>query len=110
MSPTQAKYNSKIEGGFLGAFLGLGKTFLPKILGALGLGALSGAAQTGISEAMGGGLESGSGLYLKKGGCFCEVTQKSEGLCLRSTYRPPFARGNGLYLKRGSGLKKLLKV
>ena len=59
MSSKQLKYNMKVEGGFLGLLAGLAaraKTVLP----ALGVGALSGLASTGVQKAM------GSGLYLKK--------------------------------------------
>ena len=64
MSKKQLKHNLKTEGGFLGLLAGLAalhmiaKTVLP----ALGVGALSGLASTGVQKAM------GSGLYLKKGG------------------------------------------
>ena len=63
MSPSQLKHNRKIEGGFLGLLAGLAARALPMIaktvLPALGVGALSGLASSGVSKAM------GSGLYLK---------------------------------------------
>ena len=66
MSKKQLKHNLKIEGGFLGLLAGLAARALPMIaktvLPALGVGALSGLASTGVQKAM------GSGLYLKKGG------------------------------------------
>ena len=66
MSSNQLKRNTKIEGGFLGllaglatrALLMLAKTVLP----ALGFGALSVLASSGVQKVM------GSGLYFKKGG------------------------------------------
>ena len=66
MSSKQLKHNTKIEGGFLGLLAGLAARALPMIaktvLPALGVGALSGLASTGVQKAI------GSGLYLKKGG------------------------------------------
>ena len=66
MSKKQLKYNLKVEGGFLGLLAGLAARALPMIaktvLPALGVGALSGLAPTGVSKAMCWGL------YLKKGG------------------------------------------
>ena len=67
MSSEQLKHNTKVEGGFfLGLLAGLAARALPMlaktVLPALGVGALSGLASTGVQKAM------GSGLYLKKGG------------------------------------------
>ena len=64
MSSRQLKHNTKIEGGFLGLLAGLAARTLLMIartvLPALGVGALSGLASTGVQKAM------GSGLYLKR--------------------------------------------
>ena len=66
ISSSQLKHNTKIEGGFLSLLAGLAARALPfvakTVLPALGVGALSRLASTGVSKAM------GSGLYLKKGG------------------------------------------
>ena len=66
MSLNQLKHNTKIEGGFLGLLAGLAARALPMlaktVLPALGVGALSGLASTGVQKAM------GSGLYLEKKG------------------------------------------
>ena len=51
----------------------IGKTILP----ALGVGALSGLASSGVQKAM------GSDLYLKKGGCVCQVETDGSGLSLK---------------------------
>ena len=71
MSSKQLKHNTKIEGGFLGLLVGLAARALPMIaktvLLALGVGALSGLASSGVQKAM------GSGLYLKKGGVVSQV-------------------------------------
>ena len=69
MSSNQVNHNTKIEGGFLGLLAGLAARALPMlaktVLPALGFGALSGLASSGVQKAM------GSRLYLKKGGCVC---------------------------------------
>ena len=71
MSSNQLKHNMKTEGGFLGLLAGLAVRAVPMVaktvLPALGVGALSGLASSGVQKAM------GSGLYLKKGGCVCQV-------------------------------------
>ena len=82
MTSKQIKHNMKVEGGFLGLLAGLAARALPMIaktvLPALGVGALSGLASTGVQKAM------GNGLYLKKGGLV--------------------SHGDGLYLKQGGKL------
>ena len=63
MSSRQLKHNTKIEGGFLGPLAGLAARALPMIartvLPALGVGALSGLASSGVQKAMGSGLSEG---------------------------------------------------
>ena len=106
MSWSQLKHNRKIEGGFLGLLAGLTARALPMIaktvlpaLPALGVGALSGLASTGVQKAM------GSGLYLKKGGCICQVETDGQGLYLKPYKGKGFeSYGNGLYLKQGGKL------
>ena len=61
MSKTQVAHNMKVEGGFLSLLAGLASKVLP----ALGIGALSGLANTGVQKLV------GNGLYIKKGGCVC---------------------------------------
>ena len=67
------------------------KTVLP----ALGVGALSGLALSGVQKAM------GSGLYLKKGGCVSQVETDGHGLYLKPYKGKGLQSGDGLYLKRG---------
>ena len=59
MSLSQLKHNTKIEGGFLGLLARLAARALPMIarnvLPALGVGALSGLASSGVQKAMGVG-------------------------------------------------------
>ena len=103
MSKKQLKHNLKIEGGFLGLLAGLAARALPMIaktvLPALGVGALSGLASTGVSKAM------GSGLYLKKGGLVNRVETDGRGLYL-SPYKGKGlnSHGDGLYLKQGGSI------
>ena len=81
-----------------GLLAGLAARALPMIaktvLPALGVGALSGLASTGVSKAM------GSGLYLKKGGLVNRVEKDGRGLYL-SPYKGKGLNsyGDGLYLK-----------
>ena len=103
MSSTQLKHNLKVEGGFLGMLAGLAARFLPmiasKVLPALGIGALSGLASSGVQKAM------GNGLYLKKGGCVCQIETDGEGLYLGPASGSGFkAVGDGLYLRKEGGI------
>ena len=103
MSWSQLKHNRKIEGGFLGLLAGLAARALPMIaktvLPALGVGALSGLASSGVQKAM------GSGLYLKKGGLLSQVETDGQGLYLKP-YKGKGLQsyGDGLYLKQGGKL------
>ena len=77
----------------------LAKTVLP----ALGVGALTGLASSGIQKVMGSGTgpSMGQGLYLKKGGCVCQVETDGKGLYLGPVSGSGFAAvGDGLYLKK----------
>ena len=73
----------------------IAKTVLP----ALGVGALSGLASTGVQKVM------GNGLYLKKGGLVSQVETDGEGLYLKP-YKDKGLQsyGDGLYLKQGGKL------
>ena len=99
MTSKQLKHNTKIEGGFLGLLAGLAARAIPMsaktIIPALGVGALSGLASSGVQKAM------GSGLYLKKGGCICQVETDGHGLYLK-LYKGKGLQsyGDGLYLKQ----------
>ena len=103
MSSEQLKHNTKVEGGFLGLLAGLAARALPMlaktVLPALGVGALSGLASTGVQKAM------GSGLYLKKGGLVIQVETDGHGLYLKSYEGKGLeSYGDGLYLKQGGKL------
>ena len=71
------------------------KTVLP----ALGIGALSGLASSGVQKAM------GSGLYLKKGECVSQVETDGQGLYLKQHKGKGLeSYGDGLYLIQGGKL------
>ena len=103
MTLKQLKHNMKVEGGFLGLLAGLAARALPMlaktVLPALGVGALSGLASTGVQKAM------GNGLYLKKGGLISQVETDGEGFYLKP-YKGKGLKGHGdgLYLKQGGKL------
>ena len=103
MSSNQLKHNMKIEGRFLGLLAGLAVRALPMltktVLPALGVGALSGLASSGVQKAM------RSGLYLKKGGLVSQVETNGYGLYLKLYKGKGLqAYGDGLYLKQGGKL------
>ena len=99
MTSKQLKHNTKIEGGFIGLLAGLAARALSMIaktvLPALGVGALSGLASSGVQKAM------GLGLYLKKGGCICQVETDGHGSYLKPYKGKELQSGDGLYLKQG---------
>ena len=93
MTSKQIKHNMKVEGGFLGLLAGLAAR------AALGVGALSGLASTGVQKAM------GNGLYFKKGGLVSQVETDGEGLYLKPYLGKGLqSYGDGLYLKQGGKL------
>jgi len=109
MSKTQVRHNMKVNGGILSLLAELISQAIPFITGtvlpALGVGALSSLAGTGVQKLM------GNGLYIKKGGCVCEVETDGKRLLFEPADGKVLAKyGDGLYLKRegklydGSGL------
>ena len=103
MTSKQLKHNTKIEGVFLVLLAGSAATALPMlaktVLPALGVGALSELASSGVQKAM------GSGLYLKKGGLVSQVETDGHVLYLKP-YKGQGLQsyGDGLYLKQGGEL------
>ena len=67
MSRRNLAYNMKIEGGFLPMLAQLIPFLTGTVLPALGVGALSGLASTGVQKLI------GNGLHLKKGGRVCQI-------------------------------------
>ena len=103
MSKSQLAHNKKVEGGFLGMLASLAARALPMlaktVLPALGVRALTGLASSGVQKVM------GQGLYLKKGGCVCQVETVGKVLYLGPVSGSGFAGvGDGLYLKKGGKL------
>ena len=76
MSKTQLAHNMKIERGFLPALAGLIPFVTGTVLPALGVGALSGLASTGVQKL------NGNGLYLKKGSGVCRIEPMEKGCIL----------------------------
>ena len=69
------------------------------VLPALGVGSLSELASTGVQKLI------GNGLYLKKGGCVCQIETDGSGLYLGPASGKGFETiGNGLYLMKQGGL------
>ena len=89
----------KYEGEFLPALAGLILFLTGTVLPALGVGALSGLAKTGVKKLI------RNGLYLKKGSGACRIETDGEGLCLGPTSSKGFETvGNVLYLMKQGGL------
>jgi len=89
----------KVRGGFLPLLAGLASQAIPFLTGtvlpALGIGALSGLASTGVQKIM------GNGLYIKKSGCVCEIDTDGKRLLLEPVKGKILAKmGDGLYLKK----------
>ena len=81
----------KVEGGFLSLLASLASKVLP----ALGIGALSGLASTGVQKLV------GNGLYIKKGGCVCEIETDGKRVLLEPVSKKSFTKlGDGLYLRK----------
>ena len=99
ISKTQLAHNMKIEGGFLPVLAGLIPLLTGTVLPALGVGALSGLASTGVKKLI------GNGLYLKKGSGVCQIDTVGEGLYPGPASGKGFETvGSGLYLMKQGGL------
>ena len=89
----------KIEVGVLPPLAGLIPFITGIVLPALGVGALSGLASTGVQKVI------GDGLCLKKGGRVCQIETDGEGLYLNPASGKGFETAvNGLYLMKQGGL------
>jgi len=96
---SKSAHNLKVQGKFLPRLAGLASQARPFLTGtvlpSLGVGALSGVASTGVQKLV------GNGLYIKKGGCVCEVETDGRGLYLEPISGKGFSKlGDGLYLKK----------
>ena len=76
MSKTQLAHNMNIAGGFLPALAGLIPFLTGTVLPALGVGALSELASTGVQQLI------GNGLYLNQGSGVCRIETDGERLYL----------------------------
>ena len=93
MSKTSLAHNMKIEGGFLPALAGLIPFLTGTVLPALGVGALSELARTGVQKLI------ENGLYLEKESSVCRIETDGEGRYFGTTSGKGFETGgNGLYL------------
>ena len=106
MGLKQLRHNRK-EGGFLGAILpaiaGVARAALPAIGKALGVGALSGLASSGVSKIL------GNGVYLKKPNSVCKLETDGKGLYLTPQPSNDFfdQHGYGLYIVDDSGVSQV---
>ena len=106
MGLKQLRHNRK-EGGFLGLILpaiaGAARVALPAIGKALGVGALSGLASTGVSKIL------GNGIYLKKPNSVCKIETDGKGLYLTPQPTNDFfdQHGYGLYIVDESGASQI---
>ena len=106
MGLKQLRHNRK-EGGFLGLILpalaGAARVALPAVGKALGIGALSGLASSGVSKIL------GNGVYLKKPNSVCKVETDGRGLYLTPQPTNDFfdQHGYGLYVVDDSGVSQV---
>ena len=106
MGLKQLRHNRK-EGGFLGAILpaiaGVARAALPAIGKALGVGALSGLASSGVSKIL------GNGVYLKKPNSVCKMETDGKGLYLTPQPTNDFfdQHGYGLYVVDDTGVSQV---
>ena len=92
-------HNMKIEGGFLPVLAGLIPFLSGTVLPALGVGALSRLASSGVQKLI------ENGLYLKKGSGVCRIETDEKGLYLAPASGKGFEMvWNGLYLMKQGGL------
>lgn len=119
LSKAQVHANAKVEGGFLAALARMALPFatkaLPAVGKALGIGALTGLANEAVGSLFGGSGFGGEGLYLKKGGCMCQIESDGRGLYLSpvgpsgGSIGGKIPKGNGLYLGTPGNLRRIGK-
>ena len=99
MSKTQLAHNMNIEGGVLPALTEWIPFLIGTVLPALGVGALSGLASTGVQKLI------GNGLYLKKCGRVFQIETDGYGLYLEPASGEGFETvGNSLFLMKQVGM------
>ena len=103
LSKQQLKYN-KVNGGFIGLLarsaLPIAAKVLPQVGKHLALVSLAGVATNLVNKVL------GKGLYLKRGGCVCQIKDnRGEGLYLKPMRTNELDRyGDGFYLKNDNGI------
>ena len=102
LSKKQIEYNSKVEGGFLGALLPLlgmlRSTLATRVVPALATGLLAGVGSS-AGSAMVDKIAGRGVVYLKKNGKGMKMTAAGRGMFLRPWVKPIF--GEGLFVKNG---------
>ena len=105
LSKQQLKYNKDhVTGGFIGLLarsaLPIAAKVLPQVGKHLALGSLAGVATNSVNKVL------GKGLYLKRGGCVCQIKDnRGEGLYLKPMRTNELDRyGDGFYLKNDNGI------
>ena len=105
LSKQQLKYNKDhVTGGFIGLLarsaLPIAAKVLPQVGKHLALGSLAGVATNLVNKVL------GKGLYLKRGGCVCQIKDnRGEGLYLKPMRTNELDRyGGGFYLKNDNGI------
>ena len=110
LSKKQIEYNSKVEGGFLGALLPLlgmlGSTLATRVVPALATGLLadllSSADSAMVDKIAGRGI-----VYAKKNGKGMKVETVGSGMFLRPWIKSDSVGGDGLYIRSGKGYESV---
>ena len=110
LSKKQIEYNSKVEGGFLGALLPLlgmlGSTLATRVVPALATGLLAGVGSS-AGSAMVDKIAGRGVVYAKKNGKGMKMTAAGSGRFLRPWVRNYSVNGDGLYIKSGKGYESV---
>ena len=110
LSKKQIEYNSKVEGGFLGALLPLlgmlGSTLATRVVPALATGLLAGVGSS-AGSAMVDKIAGRGVVYAKKNGRGMKMTAAGSGLFLRPWIKNDSVGGDGLYIKSGRGFESV---
>ena len=109
LSKKQIEYNSKVEGGFLGALLPLlgmlDSTLATRVVPALATGLLAGVGSS-AGSAMVDKIAGRGVVYAKKNGRGMKMTAAGSGL-LRPWIKNDSISGYGLYIKSGKGYESV---
>ena len=110
LSKKQLAYNSKVEGGFIGALLPLlgmlGSTLATRVVPALATGLLAGVGSS-AGSAMVDKIAGRGVVYAKKNGKGMKMEAAGSGLFLRPWVNSNSMSGDGLYIKSGKGYESV---